>query len=75
MRPTRWTRGKRLTKPGKGGWHLGRYGPTYTHPVSGDGYSAGWNLRRLLALRRDQERRRGRQADERDVRREFGEWN
>lgn len=56
MRPTRWTRQKpRVTKPGRGGWSLSRYGFSYTNPVTGNGVSAGWNLRRALKMRRLQE--------------------
>lgn len=56
MRPTRLTRQRRLTKPGKGGWAITRHGFVYTHPVTGNGVSAGWRLWRTLSLRREQER-------------------
>lgn len=58
MRPTRWTRKHRMTYYGKGGWSVGRWGFSYTNPVTGDGVFAGWRLRTVLRMRRYQEQRR-----------------
>lgn len=58
MRPTRWTRQRRATRYGKGGWRVYRFGLLYIHPVTGDGATAGWNVRRILRERREQERKR-----------------
>lgn len=57
MRPTRWTRKRRGTYFGKGGWHVGRYGVMYIHPVTGNGVGAGWNVAKTWRMRREQEER------------------
>lgn len=56
MRPTRWTRRKRRTKFGKGGWgfSISVLLFHYTHPVTGDGYSSD-RLYKLLQMRRTRE--------------------
>lgn len=55
MRPTRWTRKQRRTKPGKGGWSVdwieGSFLFMYTHPVTGTGY-ANDHLIDLIRTRR-----------------------
>jgi hypothetical protein len=56
-RPTRFTKQTRLTRKWKGGWSLHSFGFMYVHPATGDGYS-GWNLRRLLMTRKEQEQER-----------------
>jgi isopentenyldiphosphate isomerase len=65
MRPTRWTRKPRATYYGKGGWSVRWHGISYTHPVTGDGYSAGFNVRTVLRLRRKQEAKREAERNER----------
>jgi len=56
VRPTRWTRQRRVTYWGKGGWHICWDGVGYTHPVTGDGVFTDWrNVRDLLRLRREGE--------------------
>lgn len=64
MRATRWTRKSRVTKPGRGGWQIGRHNITYTNPVTGDSqtYITGGRgrnhvigLRWVLAARRENE--------------------
>lgn len=56
IRPTRWTRKRRLTKFGKGGWHFDIRSRmwSYTNPVTGDGVAAD-GLRRALRMRQRQE--------------------
>ena len=71
MRATRWTRKRRATYRGKGGWYVDRYGLMYCNPVTGDAVSAGWNLRRLLRMRADQEARKGRERAQRALDAEF----
>lgn len=69
MRPTRWTRQRRRTKQGKGGWNIGLGHISYTHPVTGDGVSADSPLRWRWVLvtrsRQEQERREQRAERER----------
>jgi hypothetical protein len=63
MEPTRWTRRHRLTKYGKGGWRIYRYGVGYISPLTGDGVFCDWrNLPKLLKIRRDQRSRRATRA-------------
>lgn len=55
MRPTRFTKQQRVTKFGKGGWHIAWWGLAYTHPVTGDSYATDrfnpfWIKRRRRAL-------------------------
>lgn len=64
MRRTRWTKHRRVTKPGHGGWSI-KGGLQYTNPVTGDavGVLGGpWNQLKgipwLLLTRRRQDKRR-----------------